>query len=177
MRDAVSTGAFLSAALTVGSELLVDEASAPAPPPVFDTGVALAPVLVLLDVAVGGCAYSTPNRVSNAKTTTVIVGKNCVTGFGRINLTTNLGLHQIKLHQNDRTSTIEIDGSQVHFNSPLSPHLRPHGRDHIRIGTPLGGPYLRAQISARAPLATIVSTPRASRTCLKIRFRRLLSAA
>lgn len=52
MRDAVSTGAFLSAALTVGSEILVDEASAPAPPPVFDAGVALAPVLVLLDVAV-----------------------------------------------------------------------------------------------------------------------------
>ena len=52
MRDAVSTGAFLSAALTVGSELLVDEASAPAPPPVFDAGVALSPALVLLDVAV-----------------------------------------------------------------------------------------------------------------------------
>ena len=52
MRDAVSTGAFLSAALTVGSDLLVDEASAPAPPPVFDAGVALAPVLVLLDVAI-----------------------------------------------------------------------------------------------------------------------------
>ena len=52
MCDAVSTGAFLSAALTVGSELLVDEASAPAPPPVFDAGVALAPVLVLLDVDV-----------------------------------------------------------------------------------------------------------------------------
>ena len=31
---------------------MVDEASAPAPPPVFDAGVALAPVLVLLDVAV-----------------------------------------------------------------------------------------------------------------------------
>ena len=52
IRDAVSTGAFLSAALTVGSELLVDEASAPAPPPVFDAGVALSPALVLLDVAV-----------------------------------------------------------------------------------------------------------------------------
>ena len=52
MRDAVSTGAFLSATLTVGSEILVDEASAPAPPPVFDAGVALAPVLVLLDVVV-----------------------------------------------------------------------------------------------------------------------------
>ena len=52
MRDAVSTGAFLSAVLTVGSELLADAASAPAPPPVFDAGVALAPVLVLLDVAV-----------------------------------------------------------------------------------------------------------------------------
>ena len=52
MRDAVSTGAFLSAALTVGSELLADEASAPAPPPVFDAGVDLAPVPVLLDVAV-----------------------------------------------------------------------------------------------------------------------------
>lgn len=52
IRDAVSTGAFLSAALTVGSELLVDEASAPAPPPEFDTGVALAPGPVLLDVAV-----------------------------------------------------------------------------------------------------------------------------
>lgn len=52
MRDAVSTGAFLSAALTVGSELLVDAASAPAPPPVFDAGVDLAPVPVLLDVAV-----------------------------------------------------------------------------------------------------------------------------
>lgn len=52
MRDAVSTGAFLSSTLTVGSELLVDEASAPAPPPVFDAGVDLAPVPVLLDVAV-----------------------------------------------------------------------------------------------------------------------------
>ena len=52
MRDAVSTGTFLSAALTVGLELLADVASAPAPPPVFDAGVALAPVLVLLDVAV-----------------------------------------------------------------------------------------------------------------------------
>lgn len=40
MRDAVSTGAFLSAALTVGSDLLVD------------AGVDLAPVPVLLDVAV-----------------------------------------------------------------------------------------------------------------------------
>lgn len=50
IRDAVSTGAFLSAALTVGSELLVDEASAPAPPPEFDTGVALAPGPVLVAV-------------------------------------------------------------------------------------------------------------------------------
>ena len=40
MRDAVSTGAFLSAALTVGSDLLVD------------AGVDLAPVPVLLDVLV-----------------------------------------------------------------------------------------------------------------------------
>lgn len=29
-------------------------------------------------VSIGGCAYSTPSRVSNAKTTTVIVGKNCI---------------------------------------------------------------------------------------------------
>lgn len=48
----------MSAALTVGSELLVDEDSAPAPPPVFDAGVALAPVLVLLDVAVSGSALA-----------------------------------------------------------------------------------------------------------------------
>lgn len=82
-------------------------------------------------VSVGGCAYRTPSRVSNAKTTTVIVGKNCVTGFGRINLTTNLGLHQVKVQQNDRTSTIEIDGSQVHFNSPLS---HQDGFDHTVNG-------------------------------------------
>ena len=82
-------------------------------------------------VSVGGCAYSTPKRVSNAKTTTVIVGKNCVTGFGCINLTTNLGLHQVKLQQNDRTSTIEIDGSKVHFNSPLS---HQDGFDHTVNG-------------------------------------------
>lgn len=82
-------------------------------------------------VSVGGCAYSTPSRVSNAKTTTVIVGKNCVTGFGRINLTTNLGLHQVKVQQNDRTSTIEIDGSQLHFNSPLS---HQDGFDHTVNG-------------------------------------------
>ena len=81
-------------------------------------------------VSVGGCAYSTPNRVSNAKTTTVIVGKNCITGYGRINLTTNLGLHQVKVQQND-TSTIEIDGSQVHFNSPLS---HQDGFDHTVNG-------------------------------------------
>ena len=31
-------------------------------------------------VSVGG----SPSRVSNAKTTTVIVGKNCITGYGRI---------------------------------------------------------------------------------------------
>lgn len=44
-------------------------------------------------VSVGGCAYSTPSRVSNAKTTTVIVGKNCITGYGRINLTCTLSTH------------------------------------------------------------------------------------
>jgi hypothetical protein len=82
-------------------------------------------------VSVGGCAYRTQNRVSSAKTTTVIVGKNCVAGFGRINLTTNLGLHQVKVQQNDRTSTIEIDGSQVHFNSPLS---HQDGFDHTVNG-------------------------------------------
>lgn len=69
--------------------------------------------------------------MSNAKTTTVIVGKNCITGFGRINLTTNLGLHRVKVQQNDRTSTIEIDGSQVHFNSPLS---HQDGFDHTVNG-------------------------------------------
>ncbi len=82
-------------------------------------------------VSVGGCAYSTPSRVSNAKTTTVIVGKNCVTGYGRINLTTNLGLHQVKVRQDNRTSTIEVDGSQVHFNSPLS---HQDGFDHTVNG-------------------------------------------
>lgn len=82
-------------------------------------------------VSVGGCAYITPSRVSNAKTTTVIVGNNCITGYGRINLTTNLGLHQVKVRQDDRTSTIEIDGSQVHFNSPLS---HQDGFDHTVNG-------------------------------------------
>lgn len=82
-------------------------------------------------VSVGGCAYNTPSRVRNAKTTTVIVGKNCITGYGRINLTTNLGLHQVKVRQDDRTSTIEIDGSQVHFNSPLS---HQDGFDHTVNG-------------------------------------------
>ena len=38
---------------------------------------------------------------------------------------------RVKLQQNDRTSTIEIDGSQVHFNSPLS---HQDGFDHTVNG-------------------------------------------
>lgn len=38
---------------------------------------------------------------------------------------------EVKVQQNDRTSTIEIDGSQVHFNSPLS---HQDGFDHTVNG-------------------------------------------
>ena len=75
-----------------------------------------------------------------------------------------------------RPRRIQLGVAIVALFSTAHPHLRTHRRDRIRKGPPFGGPYLRAQISARAPLTTNVSTPRSSPTCLKIRFRRLLSA-
>lgn len=89
---------------------------------------------VVTRLVVGGEVYTDGDEVQGASTRVVNTGRGTVVsvnGYGRINLTTNLGLHQIKVQQTDRTSTIEIDGSQVHFNSPLS---HQDGFDHTVNG-------------------------------------------